>query len=61
MQDIIFGFLLLVLAALLFVGVVVELATWVMVLLGIAFLFTVMVWMLLIGDKRRKRRRRQIE
>jgi len=61
MQDIIFGFFLLVLAALLFIGVVLELATWVMVLLGIAFLFTVMVWMLLIGDKRRKRKRRLIE
>lgn len=61
MQDIIFGFLLLVLAALLFVGVVLELATWLMILLGAAFLITVLIWMVLIGDKRRKRKRRVIE
>ncbi len=61
MQDIILGFLLLLLAALLFVGVMLELATWVMVLLGAAFLITVLVWMVLIGDKRRKRKKRKFE
>jgi predicted membrane protein len=61
MQDIILGFLLLVLATLLFMAVMLELATWLMILLGAGFLITMLIWIVLVGEKRRKRKRRHIE
>ncbi len=61
MRDIVFGFMLLLLAGLLFVAVVTEVAEWLMILLGVAFLITVLIWMVVIGDKRRRRKKRWVE
>lgn len=55
MQDIILGFLLLTLAVLLFAGAVLEWGAWVAALLGVAFVGTVLVWLALISEKRRRR------
>jgi thiol:disulfide interchange protein len=55
MQDILFGFLLLSLAVLLFVSVVLEWGTILISLLGVAFLGVVFIWMAATGDRRRRR------
>jgi len=55
MQDILFGFLLLSLAVLLFVSVVLEWGTVLVSLLGVAFLGVVFIWIAVTGDRRRKR------
>ena len=54
MQDIILGFLLLSLAVLLFMSAVLEWGTWIVVLLGIAFVGNVLVWLVMVGEKRRR-------
>ncbi len=55
MQDILLGLLLLTLAVLLFVSAVWEWGTWVVVLLGILFVANVLVWLVAVGEKRRRR------
>ena len=47
MQDLILGFLLLALATLLFMSAVLEWGTWIVVLLGIAFVGNVLVWLVI--------------